>query len=177
MHTVLDFIHWMAFYWLYFCCKEHTLLVDWSEKSLIQIVTVHGHWYKLCNVSSVSYCKFMIQMNVLYMYTKKENTTKGAFNLGTCIQTTILLVLCLTLLSCFFQTSPSRSNSPSFVVERCWPKCLISANACSLLCCESCRHSCCGNFTSERSWHFCQVIKGSKKQKNIFRINSSRHIM
>ena len=45
----------------------------------------------------------MIQMNVLYMYTKKENTTKGAFNLGTCIQTTVLLVLCLTLLSFFFR--------------------------------------------------------------------------
>ena len=153
--------------------KEHTLLVDWSEKSLIQIVTVRT-WspvqimQELLQVYSTNECTLLVhivcnQGTPFVVFSK--NTRKGAFNLGTCIQTTILLVLCLTLLSCFFQTSPSRSNSPSFVVERCWPKCLISANACSLLCCESCRHSCCGNFTSERSWHFCQVIKGGKKQK------------
>lgn len=74
-------------------------------------------------------------------------------------------VLNMYLYWTFFQTPSSWSNSPSLVVERCRPECIISANACSLFCCESCRHSCCGDFTSERSWHFCKVIKGSKKWK------------
>ena len=127
---------------------------------ILRNTTVHGH--------HTNYTMYLVWATASlwykWMYVCFLKTTKG-LNQGKIYSNHNLACTLLNFVELFFQTSPSWSNSPSFVVERCRPKRIISTNACSLLCCESWRHGCCGNFTSERSWHFCQVIKGSKKQR------------